>query len=133
MEKPIKNESDVLYVFVQSRKSLDHLKTEKIFPYGLIRFYANWVVHIDIYDTKEIEYFLTSAENSDDKLLEFITLGHLAGEFREYLNYFGLSTNIVDNTESWITFLCNLRNILVDVPLFVACECVYMKLCADVV
>ena len=122
--KPITEECQVVYIMVEMRKLLD--RTQKGYP--LLRFYCNWVVHIDIDKISAAREILEkiSEEHKNGKFadteLEFIKFDHLRVQISQFLNDFDLPKDLAISEEKWRKFKIILANVLVDCPLKIKVE-----------
>jgi hypothetical protein len=121
---------NVMYLMVELRKLLDHMKKmgDKRFP--VIRFYADWIVHIrKDQHINEAREFLEDALGgftgikSVEKLITFIGMHELLDELHQILSELGLSTEFLGNRAMSVTdipsssFIRALAEVLKDQPL----------------
>lgn len=110
---PIDTEPRAMYVLVQIRKIMDHLN-DKDNP---LRFYCNWVVHVDLKQSPAQEKLNVLSKISDVQISRFINLA----EFRKHLGVFliklGLNNALVRIEKYWTPFQEQLMKILIDTPI----------------
>jgi hypothetical protein len=126
-------ESQVLYVLVELRKLLDHYGSNA----RLLRFYADWSVHISK-DRINKEFESVSAaiyKNAVDKInaphplavddIEIVNFAHghtLAEELEQFIHQVQLPTHLVTRSETWNSFVSLLVKVLENQPIIRPCD-----------
>lgn len=105
------SEKEVVYVLVELRKLLYHLKAMKSF--AVIKFYADWSVHID---KNHVPDELKSFFQSEDNIRTLISMDFLRSSLIELLASNQIY-NRFNNDEYWTDFRNNLHDVLSEQPL----------------
>jgi hypothetical protein len=125
-------ESQIVYTLVELRKLLDHYDADAL----LIRFYADWAVHISKERNKTFKDFARAIYdnaaakiNADHPLAvedtEIIRFAHgqtLARELEQFLEAHGLPSNLTRNDETWNSFVSLLVKVLENQPIIKPCD-----------
>lgn len=134
IEEGIKKECQVVYIMVELRKLLDQLDQTDCHEkgeYKLIRFYADWVVHISKDRTEAIREvmgeinrevtvevdFQKKLFSKKTKMLEFIYMDKLRNEMKELFIDKSINAYLLDDDNLWINFVSLLAKILADQPI----------------
>lgn len=131
---PFKDEPQVLYFLVESRKILDKQRAaanSDLFP--VLRFYADWSVHtekdrrmttikqmIRALDTSINNLGYSIAEmpvNNPQPIADFVLMIELRKEILAYLKQFKLPERLFSNNSDWLVFVNSLIGILDEQPL----------------
>jgi len=123
-------EPEVIYLFVQTRKLLDHAKLETQQDSPHLRFYCDWTVHIskDRIDPITLGVVKKMGESIEGQIKSpFIHLGEEAVNFayfrslhEELINLLkaeGINPQSIKDEDSWIQVLITLVKILENQPL----------------
>lgn len=122
LSEQIEKECQVVYIMVEVRKLLDRFSEQK---YSLLRFFCDWVLHIEINNlspAREILNRIATEHKSKEFIgtsIEFISFDHLRNEM---LNFFkekdiNLPSEWLINHEKWNSFRKIFSNIIKDCPL----------------
>jgi len=131
LTQPITRECEALYIMVEIRKVLDHLKKQdrRDKRYGVIRFYCDWAMHISM--SKESARIVVSIVDQeldkprgepwewdpDMKVHSVFLFSRLSHDLRRFLNDHDLPSQIVDDPGMWRLFLTLYVAIVSDCPL----------------
>lgn len=102
-------EKDIVYIFVEIRKIIQHDKNQDIFP--TIKFFADWVLHIEKdYAPENIRAFfpLSGMEGID----KFVEMEYLKEALQEFLETYEIEHGKLDDGEVWETFCSCLIEVL---------------------
>lgn len=123
-------EPEVIYLFVQTRKLLDHAKLETQQDSPHLRFYCDWTVHIskDRIDSVTLGVVKEMGEGIERQIKNpFMYLGEEAINFayfrslhEELVNLLkaeGVNPKSIENERSWVHVLITLVKILENQPL----------------
>lgn len=123
-------EPEVVYLFVQTRKLLDHAKLETQQDSPHLRFYCDWTVHIskDRIDPitlgvvkdmgADIEKQIKNPfMNSGKEVINFAYFRSLHQELIKLLKAEGINTESIEDEMSWVQVLTTLVKILENQPL----------------
>ena len=126
-------EPEVVYLFVQARKLLDHAKIETQHDSPHLRFYCDWTVHIskDRIDPITLEIVKKMGEDIEKQIKNpFMYLGKEAINFAYFrslhqeliklLKVEGINTESIEDEVSWVWVLITLVKILENQPLNIA-------------
>lgn len=126
-------EPEVVYLFVQARKLLDHAKMETQHDSPHLRFYCDWTVHIskDRIDPITLEVVKKMSEDIEKQIKNpFMYLGKEAINFAYFrslhheliklLKAEGINTKSIEDEKSWVQILITLVKILENQPLNIA-------------
>jgi len=116
---PLNSEMEVVYYFVEIRKLLEKNKIHKKYPTA--DFYSDWCLHpIISYENsiKRIREILDLIE--EDKgytgMSQMVSFKHLKRELGELNRRFQLP-NFTTDSDIWLNFTKNLRNVLIEQPI----------------
>jgi hypothetical protein len=131
---PFKDEPQVLYFLVESRKILDKQRAaanSNLFP--VLRFYADWSVHTEKNQrmttiNQIVQKLDTSIKNlgyniekipvdNPQSIADFVLMIELRKEILAYLKQFKLPKKIFSNNSDWLVFVNSLIGILNEQPL----------------
>ncbi len=131
--RPEWTEPEVVYLFVQTRKLLDHAKLETQQDSPHLRFYCDWTVHIskDRIDPITLEVVKKMGEDIEKQIKNpFMYLGKEAINFTYFrslhheliklLKAEGINTESIEDENSWVQILITLVKILENQPLNIA-------------
>jgi hypothetical protein len=122
-------EADVVYALVEVRKVLDQAdKEEKYRKYGWVNLVCNWVVHIELCNSKAAEileilenrlihvsFLDLSTFDKDGKAGDVLSFDLFRGELSQFCKTYDLPTKWVD--QCWGEFLTLLAQVVQDCPL----------------
>lgn len=116
---PLSNEVAVVYYFVEIRKLLEKNNITKEYPTA--GFYSDWCLHpIISYENsiKRIRDILTLIEEEKGYkgMSQMISFKHLKKEIGELNRRFQLPNFTTDDV-TWLRFIKNLRNVLIEQPI----------------
>lgn len=116
---PLNTEVEIVYYFVEIRKLLEKNNLAKEYPTA--GFYSDWCLHPIIDREKSIERIneiLTHIEegNGYQGMSEIISFKHLKREITELNRRFQLP-NFTTDAITWLRFIKNLRNVLLEQPI----------------
>lgn len=116
---PLNSEVEVVYYFVEIRKLLEKNKIDKEYPTA--GFYSDWCLHpIISYENsiKRIREILDLIEEDKgyDGMSQMISFKHLEKEIGELNRRFQLP-NFTTDGATWLRFIKNLRNVLLEQPI----------------
>lgn len=126
MSNGITRESDVVYLFIEIGKYLEH---ERGHRYPLLRFYRNWVAHSWIgrlglageipreVDEAVGDGVATKVEQVVLRVNNAISMKRLESELSDFLTATRVSVRLRSSEREWRMFLRLLVGILADVPL----------------
>lgn len=126
-----KHEMEVVYIFVGIRKLLEHSDKETQTRFELLRFYCDWVLHIeksrsfrvdanrvleDLYLSCErsIMYRGRIAQNASD----FIYLKPLYATLIEFFREYYLDTFLLSDKACWLSFIKTFNCVVNDQPIY---------------
>lgn len=123
----IEEECQVVYLMVEIRKLLDRDNNSK---YPLLRFYCNWVVHIDkdriTPEMKNImeeiyQGIILKMKNPKTsmktKVIDFLYMEDLKLDMKSFFREYELSIQLIIDKKQWLSFVILLTNILIDQPI----------------
>lgn len=119
----IKEESEVVYLLVELRKLLDRAKAKNDKSYSLVRFHADWIVHISKDNiTPVMKKIMMEVDNLLNPLpkngnIDFLLMPEFRTELTNLLDEFGISNNFCKNDNSWLSFVVALTQVLSDQPM----------------
>jgi len=123
---PIETEAEVVYLLVEIRKFLDHVRRTQKFP--VLRMYCNWVVHISL-DRHGTGSILESMDNALalkstvefgaalQRAFDIFSFDRLRNELRQFLQRNSLPTNLMDDPAQWGRLLQLYVNVVSECPL----------------
>lgn len=126
-------EPEVVYLFVQTRKLIDHAKLETQQDSSHLRFYCDWTVHIskDRIDPVTLDVVKDMGDDIEKQIKNpFIHLGQVAIDFAYFrslreeliklLKAEGIDSKLIEDEKSWVQILTTLVKILENQPLNIA-------------
>jgi hypothetical protein len=133
-------EADVVYALVEVRKLLDQAdKEEKYRKYGRLSLVCNWVVHIELCNSKvaeileilengliHISFLDLSTSDKDGKAGDVLSFDLLRGELSQFCKTNDLPTKWVE--QCWGDFLTLLAQVVQDCPLTLKQPDIHKKL-----
>ncbi|MCA9328134.1 hypothetical protein KC959_00020 [Candidatus Saccharibacteria bacterium] len=125
------DEPNVMYLFVQMRKLLDHLRQDEQMDLPHLRLYCDWLVHIskDRIDSVTLDV-ISNIETSirtqisspylsmGEAAIDFAYFKTLKAEVNNLLTKEGIGVQLLDEDE-WLEIVINLISILIHQPLVV--------------
>lgn len=133
------DERTLVYFFAEVRKMIEHIceglsKDERKKVYPIIKFYADWCLHIKKDNTVDFRDYLEKIvaaleKNKDMSFSEFLSrqerhglaplveLEELKGEFREFLRENDVATSFLEDKNIWSSFRNSLGRVLAEQPL----------------
>jgi len=133
---PFTQESEVVYLWVETRKILDRAN-DKSFP--LLRFYADWSVHTskdritpgirsimeEVYSDIHLE--ITNPGlliGRQSKIVGFMYMEDLQKEMYSFFQKYRVSSDWVNNNDDWIAFISLLVRVLANQPINKPCTAI---------
>jgi len=125
LARGINNEADSVYLLVQIRKLLDHENSSR---YPQLRFYGNWVAHINLSNKQSalMEYLrriddaISAQENNqqnfDGLITDAMSLDRLRDEMTTFFEERNINYQMLE-VPQWRKFIKLLLGILADTPL----------------
>lgn len=120
-EKPIGEESQVVYIMVQIRKLLD--RTDANLKYSLLWFYCSWVLHPKMNRLSVVRDILNKIAEEHRKKginqanLDFINFIHLRKEMKEFFQEKNLPMDVFKKEKNWRKFRELLISVIQGCPL----------------
>lgn len=116
---PLNSEMEVVYYFVEIRKLLEKNNIAKEYPTA--GFYCDWCLHPIISYENSIKRIreildLIEQEKGYGGISQMISFKHLKRELGELNRRFQLPNFTIDG-DSWLRFIKNLRNVLIEQPI----------------
>ncbi len=128
LQLPVRAERQVVYIFAEIRKFIEHARRGSPGSYRLLAFFCNWALHTDMFQDKvnilklleqfdvaegvSYEDFLTSKFN-----VELKDMGLLRGELTSFLDEHSLPHTLVSSDKEWRKFLFLYMLVISDVRL----------------
>ncbi len=129
------DESQVVYLMVETRKFIDHISGGTTYP--VLKFYADWCVHtkkdkitLEIKALSEKMYAhavatimsqgVVAADSSPIK--DFVYMEDLKIELKSFLQNNGLPTGLVDDKKNWVQLVSLLVKVLEEQPIINPCS-----------
>ncbi|MGA9646227.1 MAG: hypothetical protein WBQ76_09930, partial [Candidatus Korobacteraceae bacterium] len=116
LSEEIRKEADVVYVLAECRKLLEDTKPND--PHFALKLYCHWALHVDLAgrDTtlpflKQVDTFVDCALADNNfgeqnrMFREFGFLDSFRQLFKQFLESYGLPTQICDDDSRWQSFL----------------------------
>lgn len=130
LARPIRRESQVLYIFAEVRKLIEHEQERDEHAYEVLEFFCNWALHITISrksSADKIRLFLQAFDMKEGMELsewygtEFFQrimhLGILKKELGDFLHERNLPCDIVHDFRRWSGFIYLYTAVVAEVPL----------------
>jgi len=108
---PIDTEPRVMYLLIEVRKVLDYEG-----GYELLRFYCNWVAHINMSRPIAQKIFDKISDDENVESSRIITFDKLREELGDFFDKHDLPAWLTIRQDYWFIFRNKLIDILVDVP-----------------
>lgn len=145
LSEPVDSECKVVYVLAESRKLLETYPPDPV-PFAL-KLYCHWALHVDLDNPRTTLQFLERAERYTASVLagnqdlveehrmlrEFVFLDTFRQQFRQFLQTYGLPTEICDEHERWHEFLRHYAGVIEDGSLSCKAKAHPLKLISEVV
>ena len=130
LARPIRRESQVLYIFAEIRKLIEHEQEKDEHAYEVLEFFCNWALHINISrksSADKIRLFLQAFDMKEGMELSewyrtefFQQIMHLAvlkKELGGFLHERDLPCEIVHDFRKWSGFIYLYTAVVAEVPL----------------
>jgi hypothetical protein len=130
LARPIKRESQVLYLMAEIRKVVEHEQESDEPAFEILEFFCNWALHVTIArksSAEKIRLFLKAFDMKEGMELAewyksefFQSIMHLEvlrRELERFLHEHGLPCDIVHNYQMWSGFIYLYTAIVAEVPL----------------
>ncbi len=125
LSEEIRKEADVVYVLAECRKLLEDTKPND--PHFALKLYCHWALHVDLAgrDTtlpflKQVDTFVDCALADNNfgeqnrMFREFGFLDSFRQLFKQFLESYGLPTQICDDDSRWQSFLSIYASVIED-------------------
>lgn len=129
LNKPIKEESQVLYILAEIRKYIEEYDSSNAYKYKNLYFFCNWMLHITM-DLPRSQQYLQKLENnlcnirlkSEKEIAKdfyaknksFCLLKDLRSELNQFFKFNSLPNELVRNDNDWYRFIYYFLQILMD-------------------
>jgi hypothetical protein len=145
LSSAVDSEWKVVYILAESRKLLETYPPDPV-PFAL-KLYCHWALHVDLESPRTTLPFLEQVDGfaasvlagtkdplAEHRMLrEFVFLNTFRQQFKQFLQIYGLPTEVCDDDSRWHEFLTHYAGVIEDGSLSCKAKVNSLKLVSEVV